>query len=91
MGGWTSINPNYFGVNGVKTRGFHMVLTHSDDFRSLVSRVCAVDGALILSTTQATLVEQINSFLGLKVDEFEAGDGIFCGLRTIERKENEGL
>lgn len=40
--------------------------------RSLVSRVCAVDGALILSTTQATLVEQINSFLGLKVDEFEA-------------------
>lgn len=40
--------------------------------RSLVSRVCAVDGALILSTTQATLVEQINSFLGLEVDQFEA-------------------
>ena len=72
---------------------FWHVLTHSDDFRSLVSRVCAVDGALILSTTQATLVEQINSFLGLKVDEFEAGDGIFMDFlrTTIERKENEGL
>ncbi|CAJ1403798.1 unnamed protein product [Effrenium voratum] len=40
--------------------------------RSLVSRVCAVDGALILSNTQATLVEQINSFLGLQEDQFEA-------------------
>ncbi|CAJ1384007.1 unnamed protein product [Effrenium voratum] len=40
--------------------------------RSLVSRVCAGDGALILSTTQATLVEQINSFLGLQEDQFEA-------------------
>ena len=40
--------------------------------RSLVSRVCEVDGALILSTTQATLVEQINSFLGLETDQFEA-------------------
>lgn len=67
-----------------------------DDLRrSLVSRVCAVDGALILSTTQATLVEQINSFLGLKVDEFEASDGIFMDfLRTekdLLRKENQGL
>ena len=42
-----------------------------------MSRVCAVDGALILSTT---LVEQINSFLGLKVEEFEAGVlGFFQG------------
>ena len=39
--------------------------------RSLVSRVCAMDGALILSTTQASLVEQINSFLGLQEGEFE--------------------
>ena len=39
--------------------------------RSLVSRVCAGDGALILSNTQANLVEQINSFLGLQKDQFE--------------------
>ena len=53
-------------------------------------------GALIhVDHSSHPLVEQINSFLGLKVDEFEAGDGIFMGfsadMRTIERKENEGL
>ena len=37
---------------------------------SLVSRVCAGDGSLILSTVQATLVEQINDFLGLQETEF---------------------
>ena len=31
---------------------------------SLVSRVCSGDGALILSTTQANLINHINSFLG---------------------------
>ena len=30
-----------------------------------VSRVCSGDGALILSTVQATLVQQINSYLGI--------------------------
>ena len=38
---------------------------------SLVSRVCSGDGALILSTIQATLVQHINSFLGLHETEFE--------------------
>ena len=38
---------------------------------SLVSRVCTGDGALILSTTQATLIHQINSFLGLQKGQFE--------------------
>jgi len=38
---------------------------------SLVSRVCAGDGSLILSTVQATLVEQINDFLGLQATEFD--------------------
>eukprot|EP00439_Symbiodinium_sp_Y106_P018663 s797_g2.t1 len=37
---------------------------------SLVSRVCAGDGSLILSTVQATLVGQINDFLGLQATEF---------------------
>jgi len=37
---------------------------------SLVSRVCAGDGALILSNTQASLIEHINSFLGLQKDDF---------------------
>ncbi|CAK9067330.1 Vacuolar protein sorting-associated protein 11-like [Durusdinium trenchii] len=38
---------------------------------SLVSRVCQGDGSLILSTTQATLIDQINSFLSLSFDEFQ--------------------
>ena len=38
---------------------------------SLVSRVCAGDGSLILSTVQATLIEQINDFLGLQATEFD--------------------
>ncbi|OLQ04216.1 Eukaryotic translation initiation factor isoform 4G-2 [Symbiodinium microadriaticum] len=38
---------------------------------SLVSRVCAGDGSLILSTVQATLVQQINDFLGLQTGGFE--------------------
>ena len=37
---------------------------------SLVSRVCAGDGSLILSTVQATLIEHINDFLGLQPEEF---------------------
>lgn len=40
---------------------------------SLVSRVCSGDGALILSTPQAELVNQINSFLGLGTDDFQPG------------------
>ncbi|CAJ1440318.1 unnamed protein product [Effrenium voratum] len=40
---------------------------------SLVSRVCNGDEALILSTNQATLIEQINSFLGLQTSEFYEG------------------
>ena len=41
---------------------------------SLVSRVCSGDGALILSTVQATLVRQINSYLGIPrgTKDFEA-------------------
>jgi len=38
---------------------------------SLVSRVCAGDGALILSTQQATLIEEINNFLALGKDDLE--------------------
>lgn len=41
--------------------------------RSLVTRVCAGDGSLILSNQQATLVSHINSYMGLKHDEFEVG------------------
>ena len=37
---------------------------------SLVSRVCAGDGSLILSTVQATLIEHINDFLGLQPLDF---------------------
>ena len=37
---------------------------------SLVSRVCSGDEALILSTTQATLIDHVNSFLGLSTYEF---------------------
>ncbi|CAE7572710.1 hypothetical protein AK812_SmicGene25178 [Symbiodinium microadriaticum] len=40
---------------------------------SLASRVCTSDGALILSTVQATVVNHINSFLGLEVYQFEPG------------------
>ncbi|CAE7344491.1 unnamed protein product [Symbiodinium natans] len=39
---------------------------------SLVSRVCSGDGALILSTTQANLINHINSFLGLKDGSLQA-------------------
>ncbi|CAE7260639.1 unnamed protein product [Symbiodinium microadriaticum] len=38
---------------------------------SLVSRVCNGDSALILSTTQAILVNHINSFLGLEKTQIE--------------------
>ncbi|CAE7626587.1 unnamed protein product, partial [Symbiodinium microadriaticum] len=38
---------------------------------SLVTRVCSGDGALILSTIQATLIEQINNYLRLGTDQFE--------------------
>ncbi|CAJ1359734.1 unnamed protein product [Effrenium voratum] len=37
---------------------------------SLVSRVCGLDGSLILSTNQANLVGDINSFLGLRLGQF---------------------
>ncbi|CAE7289940.1 VPS11 [Symbiodinium natans] len=40
---------------------------------SLVTRVCQSDGALILSTPQAELVDQINSFLGLGAEDFVPG------------------
>ncbi|CAK9090239.1 Uncharacterized protein SCF082_LOCUS42568 [Durusdinium trenchii] len=36
---------------------------------SLVTRVCNLDGALIYSQKQSTLVEEINAFLGLGKDE----------------------
>ena len=38
---------------------------------SLVSRVCNGDGALILSTTQAILVNHINDFLGLEKTQLD--------------------
>ena len=38
---------------------------------SLVSRVCLGDEALILSTTQATLIDHINSFLGMDKEDFQ--------------------
>lgn len=38
---------------------------------SLTSRVCKNDGSLIISTDQAALIQQINSFLGLEANEFE--------------------
>lgn len=40
---------------------------------SLVSRVCNGDGALILSNRQATLIEHINSYMGLADDVFQPG------------------
>jgi len=40
---------------------------------SLATRVCQSDGALILSTPQAELIDQINSFLGLGPTDFEPG------------------
>lgn len=40
---------------------------------SLVSRVCLGDEALILSTTQAILIEHINGFLGLDRSQFVLG------------------
>ena len=40
---------------------------------SLVTRVCKGDGALILSNRQATLIEHINSYLGLENDDFVPG------------------
>ncbi|CAL1172819.1 unnamed protein product, partial [Cladocopium goreaui] len=46
---------------------------------SLVTRVCSGDGALILSTVQATLVRQINSYLG-----FPTGDGANFELPTFQ-------
>ena len=46
-------------------RGIPRILRLSRPFSHQVTRVCTGDGALILSTTQATLVEQINSFLSL--------------------------
>jgi len=39
---------------------------------SLVSRVCNDDGKLILSTQQASLLKQINAFMGLENGEFHA-------------------
>ncbi|CAE7262317.1 NLRC3 [Symbiodinium pilosum] len=41
---------------------------------SLVTRVCSGDGALILSTTQASLVEQINMYLRLSTDQLVQTD-----------------
>lgn len=38
---------------------------------SLISRVCNEDGKLILSTDQASLLSQINAFLGLESNDFE--------------------
>ena len=38
---------------------------------SLVTRVCKGDGSVILSTVQATLVEHVNSFLGMEKDGFD--------------------
>eukprot|EP00435_Cladocopium_sp_Y103_P032323 s977_g8.t1 len=38
---------------------------------SLISRVCNNDGKLILSTDQASLLSQINAFLGLESNDFE--------------------
>ncbi|CAK9005799.1 Vacuolar protein sorting-associated protein 11-like [Durusdinium trenchii] len=40
---------------------------------SLVTRVCAGDGSLILATTQATLITHINSYMSLDKDQFDAG------------------
>ncbi|CAE7041369.1 unnamed protein product [Symbiodinium natans] len=39
---------------------------------SLVSRVCRADRTLILSTSQMQMLDQINAFLGLGKEEFEA-------------------
>ncbi|CAE7358401.1 unnamed protein product [Symbiodinium natans] len=38
---------------------------------SLVTRVCNGDGSVILSTVQATLVEHVNSFLGMDKAQFD--------------------
>ncbi|CAE7359095.1 unnamed protein product [Symbiodinium pilosum] len=38
---------------------------------SLVTRVCNGDGSVILSTVQATLVEHVNSFLGMEKKQFD--------------------
>ena len=50
----------------------HMTTKHLDlADTSLVSRVCHGDDALILSTTQATMIDHVNSFLGLSKYQFE--------------------
>ncbi|CAE7248353.1 unnamed protein product, partial [Symbiodinium necroappetens] len=53
--------------NSVAHDSRHMDLAQT----SLTSRVCRGDGALIVSTTQAELVEEINKFLGLGLHDFE--------------------
>ncbi|CAE7623310.1 unnamed protein product [Symbiodinium necroappetens] len=48
---------------------------------SLISRVCNDDGALILSTDQASLIRQINSFLGYqKSTDFDQEDASRTGV-----------
>ena len=50
---------------------------------SLVSRVCQGNGALILSTPQAELVGQINSFLGW----VSCCRGVVVGARLLPNKD----
>eukprot|EP00913_Durusdinium_trenchii_P034243 g32047.t1 len=65
---------------------FRDKVTHAQDWRtrsahdykyldladtSLVSRVCAEDDSLLVSSTQAKLIQDINKFLGLQKDDFE--------------------
>eukprot|EP00913_Durusdinium_trenchii_P030329 g28411.t1 len=57
--------------NYVETNQPHETWLNANEATSLVTRVCTGDGALILSNRQATLVAQINSFLGLQMDQFD--------------------
>ncbi|CAE7316112.1 unnamed protein product, partial [Symbiodinium sp. CCMP2456] len=60
-----------FDENVDSARIWRRSMAHDDSYvdlsgTSLVSRVCALDGALILSNRQADLVKQINAFLGIR-------------------------
>ncbi|CAE7530198.1 unnamed protein product [Symbiodinium microadriaticum] len=63
-----------FDENVDSARIWRRSVAHDDAYvdlagTSLVSRVCALDGALILSNRQADLMKQINAFLGIRKAE----------------------
>ncbi|CAJ1444957.1 unnamed protein product [Effrenium voratum] len=80
-----------FGIELVKARQWRTSFAHDHKHldlagSSLVTRVCSGEGALILSTMQTSLIEDINSFLGLKQGQFQPGwfqPGVLLNLLCI--------